>query len=355
MLIVFPNCNIAKKYDSDMLIIGPRYNRKDSTHTGGIVVLFEDWIEYCNKKGFGYSVVDTNKANYLNNVIAYFSIILQIVRKSSKDNVIFLNGTLKDYLFIAPIVILIGKLFRKKIFVRKFAGSFGEYYNKANRVYKMLLRYVVSNACLAFWETKSLTSFGMTLNPASYWFPNVRHKSNFKRDLKNKYSRRFIFLSQVKKEKGIDYLLKAFSLLDTTYHIDIFGPLVDIATNEIQGSNIVYKGRVSPDNVCKTLSEYDVLILPTFWKNEGYPGIIIEAFSVGLPVIATNIGGIPEILKDKYNGILIPPMDSDALCDAIRYFDESNYVEMARNSLKSFNEFDSDIVNDCILKILSNE
>ena len=338
-----------------MLIIGPLYNKKDPTRTGGIVVLFEDWIEYCDKNCVEYQVIDTNKANYLSVAIAYVSIVLQIISKSATKDVIFLNGTINDYLYIAPIVILIGKLLHKKVYIRKFAGSFETYYYQVNNIKRGLLRYVVSNAEVAFWETKSLTRFGKLMNKDSYWFPNVRHKSNFRRDVKNKYSRRFIFLSQVKREKGINYLLKSFSLLDDSYRIDIFGPLIDVDANVIQRSNITYKGSVASDNVCKILSEYDVLILPTFWKNEGYPGIIIEAFSVGLPVIATNIGGIPEIVKDKYNGILIPPKDSDALCRAIKYFDESNYSAMAGNAYKSFDEFDSDIVNDRILNILRNE
>lgn len=338
-----------------MLIIGPKYNKRNSSKTGGIVVLFEDWIEYCKKNDFSYSIVDTNKANYCNIVIAYLSIVSQIIWKSAHNNIIFFNGTLKDYLYIAPIVIIIGKIFNKKVCIRKFAGSFEEYYNQTTAFRKRILKYIVSNADIAFWETKSLVRFGLTINQKSYWFPNIRHESNIKRCLENKFSKRFIFLSQVKKEKGVEYLLKSFRLLDKSYQLDIFGPLIDVDIKEFKDENISYKGSASPENVCKTLSEYDVLVLPTYWKNEGYPGIIIEAFSVGIPVIATTVGGIPEIVKDKYNGILVPPKDVEALCDAIKYFNVSIYHDMARNALESFNEFDSEIVNNRILKIIEEK
>lgn len=338
-----------------MLIIGPRYNNKVPSLAGGIVVLFENWIEYCNRKNIRYSVVDTNKLNYSNVLFAYISIIIQIIRKGPKSKTIFLHGTIKDYLFIAPIVVFISKIFHRKVFLRKFAGSFEEYYNKTNKLYQKLFNYVLVNSDITFWETKSLVSFGKKLNKQSYWFPNIRIRSRYLRSEREKYSKKFVFLSQVKKEKGIDYLIKSFSSIGKDSHIDIYGPLIDISENELNGSNYSYKGCVSPDDVYKILSEYDVLVLPSFWKNEGYPGIIIEAFSVGIPVIATEVGGIPEIVKDRYNGILIPPKDSDALCDAIKYINDSNYAELAMNARKSFDDFDSDIVNDRILKIILSD
>ena len=62
-------------------------------------------------------------------------------------------------------------------------------------------------------------------------------------------------------------------------------------------------------------AEYDVLVLPTFWKGEGYPGVIIEAFSVGLPVVATNLPGISEMI-DSQSGILVPPHSASTLAKA---------------------------------------
>ena len=192
-----------------MLIIGPRYNKTNSNQTGGIVVLLENWIQYCDDKGISYSLIDTNKSNYYNIVVAYISVIFQLIKKKDKTNIIFLHGTLKDYLFIAPIAIFFAKVTHKKVYLRKFAGSFEEYYNRSGIIRKKLLRLVLSNAEATFWETKSLTLFGKTINPSSYWFPNIRNRSRYIRQNSKNFSKRFIFLSQVKKEKGIDYLLES--------------------------------------------------------------------------------------------------------------------------------------------------
>lgn len=51
---------------------------------------------------------------------------------------------------------------------------------------------------------------------------------------------------------------------------------------------------------------------------EGYPGIIIEAYSVGVPAIATNVGGIPEILEEGETGFIIEPMQVSALEKTIK-------------------------------------
>ena len=338
-----------------MLIIGPRYNKTNSAQTGGIVVLLENWIQFCDNKDISYSLIDTNKSNYSNVIIAYLSIVFQFIKNSAKTKFVFLHGTQKDYLYIAPIVVLYCKFTHKKFFLRKFAGSFEEYYNRSGMIKKKLLRFVLSNANATFWETKSLTLFGKTMNPSSFWFPNIRNRACYTRQTDMAFTKRFVFLSQVKKEKGVEYLLKSFSQLDSSYHIDIYGPLVGVNADRLDTEHSSYKGSVSPENVCSVLSTYDVLILPTYWKNEGYPGIIIEAFSVGIPVIATTVGGIHEIVKDKYNGLLVPPKDVEALCDAIKYFNESNYKDMARNAFESFKDFDSEIVNNRILKIIQGK
>ena len=59
----------------------------------------------------------------------------------------------------------------------------------------------------------------------------------------------------------------------------------------------------------------DVLVLNSI--HEGFPHVILEAMGLGLPVVATAVGGIPEILRDGENGRLVPPSDDKALFDAL--------------------------------------
>lgn len=335
-----------------ILTIGPRNFRNGDGRTGGIVVLFENWLSYCYKKDVPIKLIDTNKNNYKNKFSAYFSILRQVLLKSRGCEQIFLHGTFNDYLLIAPWALLIGKLTGKKVILRKFAGNFAEAYQNSNRLKRYVLHWTLANSNLLFWETKALVKFGSSINPNSVWFPNVRKSSAFKRPEERPYENRFVFLSRVEKEKGILLLVEAFKHLGNDYSLDVYGPLNGIKQEELLSSNISYKGIVPSDSVSTVLAEYDVLILPTLWKAEGYPGIIIEAYSVGLPVIASRIGAIPEIVGDSRTGFLIEPGSMNEIVKSVKMFDDNNYSTYASNAMRTFKSFDADIVNNHIFDIV---
>lgn len=337
------------------LLVGPRYNHKEKSKTGGIVVLFENWIEFCSYKDIPVIIIDTNKANYSNIFAAYISILIQIIRYYTKCQILFLHGTIKDYLLIAPLVLLVGYVSQKKVILRKFAGNFNKYYDNTNKIKKNILNIVLKKSDILFWETKYLTEFGKHFNQVSFWFPNVRQSSKKQKQGCEVFRKRFLFLSQVRKEKGVDYLKESFLQLDQSYQLDIYGPITGYTETDLNGNNFHYNGTIDPKDVYDKLLDYDVLLLPTYWKDEGYPGIIIEAFSVGLPVIATKVGGIPEILKDEYNGYLIEPHNVTALTSAIKKINESNYGKLSQNALESFKDFNAANVNERINKIMEGK
>lgn len=336
-----------------ILTIGPRYFNKKTPQTGGIVVLFENWIEYCYSQNIPIKIIDTNKKNYSCLLISYLYIIYSIIKNAKKYDILFLHGTFKDYLFIAPWVILIGRKYKKKICLRKFAGSFEADYKKQTILYKKICRYVLTNADILFWETKALVKYGTQFQTHSYWFPNVRNSSSYSHS-PSSFSRNFIFISRITKDKGVDYLKECFSHLDDKYHLDFYGPLIDYSEKELTGKNYSYKGTIPPKDVCSILSLYDILVLPTFWKSEGYPGVILEAFSIGIPVIASNIGGIPEIVKNGYNGIIIPPQNTNAIIQAIKSFNETNYPQYAYHAFNSFKAFETNTVNNRIIQLIQS-
>ncbi|MGM0608816.1 MAG: glycosyltransferase, partial [Candidatus Muiribacteriota bacterium] len=152
-------------------------------------------------------------------------------------------------------------------------------------------------------------------------------------------------------EKGVLELVEAANKLGGEYTVDFYGSVVEESLVEkINSANATYKGLLKPEDVTKRLAQYDVLVLPTFWSGEGYPGVIIEAFSVGLPVVATTLDGIKEIVDDGKSGILVPPKDVDALAHAMQSFDEKNYESFSKEALRGFEKFDSEKVTKEVLK-----
>ena len=81
------------------------------------------------------------------------------------------------------------------------------------------------------------------------------------------------------------------------------------------GDRAVFHGRVDRGAIGKFYSEADVFVMPSFYEPFGI--VFAEAMSFGLPIIAVNAGGIPELVEDQRNGLLVAPKDACSLAQAI--------------------------------------
>lgn len=79
---------------------------------------------------------------------------------------------------------------------------------------------------------------------------------------------------------------------------------------------VMLAGRLAAPMVAKFMQAADVVCLPS--DNEGVPNVILEAFATGRPVVASNVGGIPEVHNAPHLGRLVPPRDLDALVGALK-------------------------------------
>ena len=130
---------------------------------------------------------------------------------------------------------------------------------------------------------------------------------------------RIVMVGRLAEGKGFDVLLDAAA--DTCPEASICivgdGPLADTLEEEIRTrglSDCVFLTGYR-DDVPRVLAASDVLVLPSF--REGTPRVITEAMAAGLPVVATDIAGIPEQVEHGESGYLIPPDDADALADRL--------------------------------------
>ena len=164
-----------------------------------------------------------------------------------------------------------------------------------------------------------------------------------------------MFLGQIQPEKGINEILEASKMLDSSYSIELYGNIMDRKYNDMiwkEYPNVHYRGELKPTEVYEVLSKHDILLLPS--HREGYPGAIIEAFSVGLPVIATNLESIQEMVTGEC-GILIDVDAVDQLVEAMRFVEQREYEKMSVSALEKFGDFEYEKVYQNIVTICEEE
>ncbi|MBU1668200.1 glycosyltransferase [bacterium] len=323
-----------------ILLIGPTINTSNPQLTGGAIVLFENLLNELNAQKIQYLLVDTNKKNYSNTIFAYISIVVQIFIKQFNVRHISLHSS-RDYLFLAPFILLCGKVFNKSTSLRKFGGEAWDTLNDSKGIKRNVLNMIFKNVDFLFLEMRFLVTHFKSLNKNSFWFPNVRNMPDIQ-VIEKTFSKRFVFISHVKQEKGIDEIVEAAKLLDSSYIIDLYGVIDDPKYSEayFEEQGVSYKGALRADEVVTVLSSYDVLLLPSY--KEGYPGIVIESYSVGRPVITTNLRGLQEIVDDYQTGIMIEVKNVRALKEAMEYFTLDNYEEMSKKSREKFSLFNTE-------------
>ena len=104
--------------------------------------------------------------------------------------------------------------------------------------------------------------------------------------------------------------------------------------------HIEFVGKKSGDDLIREYKSSHLFVLPS--SSEGQPITILEAQAAGLPIIATKTGGIPEIIKDNVNGLLVPPNDYIALANAIiwRLKNKNDFGKKGHSKVAGMNSWD---------------
>jgi glycogen(starch) synthase len=129
------------------------------------------------------------------------------------------------------------------------------------------------------------------------------------------------YLGRLARQKRPDLLLHAFARMAQPAHLVVVGDGPDaarvrrLAARSPARDRIVRRGFVPHAQVPAVLASLDVLVLPSAYEELG--SVLIEAMAAGLPVVATRVGGIPEVVADGETGLLVPPGDAPALAAAV--------------------------------------
>jgi len=143
--------------------------------------------------------------------------------------------------------------------------------------------------------------------------------------------------------KGHRYLLEAIPLIKKKFSNVRFVLVGDGRTkNELEkfvqsrglSEDVIFAGYYPQDQIIDVVGTFDIFVLPSL--HEGLPYAILDAMSLGKPIVATKVGGIPEQINNGVSGILVPPRDSEELANAIIYLltNEEKAKEMGLKAQK---------------------
>lgn len=130
----------------------------------------------------------------------------------------------------------------------------------------------------------------------------------------------FVFIGTFVEFKGVKWLIESFERTkDMSLRLLLCGKgeLLDyIKEAEKKDSRIKYRGFLEQKELREVLETTDVLVCPSLW-NEPFGRVVLDAYQAGMPVIATNIGALPSIVKDGKTGVIVNAADDNSLYNAL--------------------------------------
>jgi glycosyltransferase involved in cell wall biosynthesis len=148
----------------------------------------------------------------------------------------------------------------------------------------------------------------------------------------------FVFAGRLAPQKLLGVALEALTRLEPVTLL-VAGDGPDREALERRAGELGLDGRarfLGPqprEAVLELLRAADGVLLPSSWEN--FPHLLVEALSVGTPVVATAVGGVPEIVEDGTNGLLVPPNDPESLAAAIgRLLDDAGLRDRLRHGAR---------------------
>lgn len=280
-----------------------------------------------------YTLSEFTFLNFL--ISAFFSLgmMVRLFQWRKRFDIVQFYGASLPLLISLPLL----KILKKKIVAKLSgakpgmeAGSFEGFILKPflSRVFSLVDNFIIMSDELKhrllvenYPETKVVKiPNGVDIKLFSPFDTEKREK--LRKDFEISDKKVFVYAGRLVDGKGLDLLLEAVKLImdkDKTVYLLLLGEgpiktrLEDKASSLGISDNVYFRGNV--DNVYEYLNMSDIFVFPSF--SEGMPNSLLEAMACGLPVIASRIGGVVDVVEDGKSGILFEPGDVSGLASAM--------------------------------------
>jgi glycosyltransferase involved in cell wall biosynthesis len=299
---------------------------------------------------------------YLNKLLRYLYYkriskeIVQILTQQNVDIVhLHLENSLKLFLT------LFKELNLPVVFTVHGVRDFGKFKPVESIMIKKGLTKVDKVTCVSKYSAKVLENSSISISNKLVTIYNgvdlaeITRYSAPKIPLKGEF--KLLFPGGAKLFKGGDLLIKSLPQIKKevpNVHLYIAGAVPErhtlrkLVEERKLGQDVTFMGFLPPQRYYRVLSSTDLLVFPS--ENEAFGIVLLEAMALGKPVVASRVGGIPEVVKNMQNGILTN-RDPKSIADAVVCLskDKDLYEQISQANLKSVRSFDwNNIVNEYI-------
>lgn len=285
-------------------------------------------------------------------LISLFFNLIIVIRKYDIE-IIHAHSTIPTGL----IGVIVAKIIGKSVFITAHGMDINNFEN--HPLFKRLLAFSLNNCSKTIAVSgdlaKKMISLGISKNKIMI-SRNAVDTDRFK-PFKNEALRNIhkikdndillLFVGYLDTFKGIFELINAFYDVNKRNKNSMLmiigeGPKYDELKKKVfeldLEKSVIFTGKVSPVNVHEYYQSADIFVLPSY--TEGIPISILEAMACGLPIVSSDVGGIPEVVKDCENGFLVPPKDKKQLAVKLDVLIEDSNLrkKFAKNSIQIIND-----------------
>jgi glycosyltransferase involved in cell wall biosynthesis len=348
--VIFHTSKHLAKMGHEVIILDSRYSPQDAPieNIDGVKIVRLNFRKVPVPKSSNMPRYLRFALNELNTVLFALKASRYLARNSKNVDIIHLHAT-----SVGAILSLLNRKLRSKMF---YTSHLGQWVLRGTRrltilerthvfLDSYLIRQVAKVIALNDLARESFVSIGK-VSPekvvvvhngvdTEFFNPVLNvEETRRKYDLEGKFT--VLFVGHLSRIKGVEYLIKAadivineFGYKDTLFILA--GPLTlgtperPINMEEITGyirqrqleRNVTFTGSLPLEEVKRLYVACDIFVLPSL--AEGDPLVVVEAMASGKPIIGTKVGGIPQKVRDGWNGFLVDPADERQLADKIKY------------------------------------
>ncbi|MBU3808378.1 MAG: glycosyltransferase [Candidatus Phocaeicola faecipullorum] len=292
---------------------------------GGELTKNKTILDFLQRKGYRIDLVDT----YNSRKKPWKLIKLPFYLVANRKEDIIISTTLDNIVWLLKILIFTGS--KRNIIYWGIGGNFpnkikqGIIDKKILSIIKIII--VEGNAMKETLAECGITNVLVCPNFKKInYLPDIsvaRKDDVISKQLRNKKYKKFVFLSRIQPEKGVDIIINVARKLndngyENNYIIDFYGSIAPNYQDEFLSKiniigNLEYKGRIdlTKNMGYDVLSTYDMMLFPTYWRGEGFPGVVIDAYISGLPIVATDWHLNKEFIVDGETGFIISSLCID--------------------------------------------